>query len=78
MQHWENLMKMGSEVSEAHFNTMIMSSLLESYRLTLQMITVVEQASTLMGDTGFYTKKMKPNNLIPFLMDGTPCPEHLP
>ena len=35
LQHHENLMKMGSEISDTCFNTMIMSSLLESYRPTL-------------------------------------------
>ena len=39
LQCQENLLKMGSEISDTCFNTMIMSSLLESYCLTLQTIT---------------------------------------
>ena len=39
LQQHKNLMKMGSEISETCLNMMIMSSLLESYRPTLQTIT---------------------------------------
>ena len=42
LQQHKNLMKIGSEISETRLNTMIMSSLLESYRPTLQTITVSE------------------------------------
>ena len=38
LQQHENLMKIGSEISETRLN-MMMSSLLESYRPTLQTIT---------------------------------------
>ena len=62
LQRHENLMKMGSEISDTQLNTIIMSSLLDSYHPTLQTITAAERASTLMG--GSTTKKMKPSNLI--------------
>ena len=42
LQRHENLLKMGSEISETRFNAMIMSSLPESYRPTLQTITASE------------------------------------
>ena len=71
LQRHENLMKMGSEISDTHFNTMIMSSLPESYRPTLQTITASERASALTsGDSDTpSSKKMKPSDLIAFLME---------
>ena len=57
---------MGSILSDAHFNTIIMSSLPESYCPTLQTITAAEQASTLTGST---PKRMKASDLIDFLME---------
>ena len=42
LQQHENLMKMGSEISETCLNTMIMSLLPESYRPTLWTITASE------------------------------------
>ena len=39
LQRHKNLVKMGSKISETHLKTMIMSSLPESYRPTLQTIT---------------------------------------
>ena len=66
LQRRENLTKMGSELSDTRFNTIIMSSLLESYRPTLQMITAAEKANSL---TGGSTKKMKADDLIAFLME---------
>jgi gag-polypeptide of LTR copia-type len=49
MQRRDNLMKMGSVMSDTRFNTIIMFSLPESYRPTLQTITAAEQASKLSG-----------------------------
>ena len=71
LQRHENLMKMGFEISDTHFNTMIMSSLPESYRPTLQTITASERASALTsGDSDTpSSKKMKPSDLIAFLME---------
>ena len=48
---------------------MIMSSLPDSYRPTLQMITASEQASTLMSESGSTSKKMKSGDLIAFLIE---------
>src|SRR6202789_2679990 len=66
IQRRENLMKMGSELSDTRFNTIIMSSLPESYRPTLQTITTAEKANTL---TGGSTKKMNADDLMAVLME---------
>jgi len=42
LQRHENLIKMGSTLSDTRFNTLIMTSLPESYRPTLQTITAAE------------------------------------
>jgi len=42
LQHRDNLVKIGSSLSDTCFNTIIMSSLPESYRPTLQTITAAE------------------------------------
>ena len=63
----ENLMKMGSEISDTRFNTVVMSSLPESYRPTLQTITASERASAL--TSGSTPKQMKPSDLIAFLIE---------
>jgi hypothetical protein len=42
----DNLLKMGSELSNSCYHTIIMQSLPESYRLALQTITATEQASS--------------------------------
>ena len=59
---------MGSEISEMRLNTMIMSSLLESYRPTLPTITASEQASALTSPGSSTQHKMKPSDLITFLI----------
>ena len=69
LQRHENLLKMGSEISEMHFNTMIMSSLPESYRPTLQTITASKRVSTLTSGDGSTSKKMKSSDLIAFLIE---------
>ena len=61
-------MKMGSEISETCLNTMIMSSLPESYRPTLQTITVSKRASALTSPGLSMQCKMKPSDLIAFLI----------
>ena len=68
LQRHENLMKMGSEISETRLNTMIMSSLPESYRPTLQTITASEQANALTSPGSSMQRRMKPNDLITFLI----------
>ena len=66
LQQCNNLVQMGSTISNTHFNIIIMSSLLESYRPTLQTITAAERASTL---TGGKSSSMKPKNLIAFILE---------
>ena len=45
MHQHNNLLKMGSTLSDSHFNTIIMSSLPESFCLSLQTITAAEHTS---------------------------------
>jgi gag-polypeptide of LTR copia-type len=66
VQHRDNLTKMGSELSDTRFNTIIMASLPESYRPTLQTITAAEKANALTGQT---TNRMKADDLIAFLIE---------
>ena len=66
-QQHNNLLKMGLTISDSCYNTIIMSSLPESYRPTLQMITAVERASTLLGTSSL--RAMKPDDLITFIME---------
>ena len=66
-QQHDNLLKMGSTIYNSRYNTIIMSLLLESYRPTLQTITAVECASTLLGTSS--SRAMKPDNLITFIME---------
>ena len=66
-QRHNNLLKMGLTISNLHYNTIIMSSLPESYRPTLQTITAAEHASTLLGTSS--SRAMKPNDLITFIME---------
>jgi hypothetical protein len=66
MQRRENLIKMGSSISDTRFNIIIMSSLPDSYRPTLQTITAAERANKLSGSD---SKKMSPNNLIAFIIE---------
>ena len=63
----DNLIKMGSTISDTRYNTIIMSSLPESYRPTLQTITAAEHTSTVLGTSS--SKKMKADNLIAFIIE---------
>ena len=68
MMHWhDNLLKMGSTFSDSHFNTIIMSSLPESYHLSLQTITAVEHTNAVLGSTSL--KRMKADDLISFFIE---------
>jgi GAG-pre-integrase domain len=58
-------MKIGSVMMESRFNIIIMSSLLESYRPTLQTITASERVSKL---SGMQSRAMKADNLIAFII----------
>ena len=66
-QRHDNLLKMGSTISDSCYNTIIMSSLLESYQPTLQTITAAERASTLLGTLS--SRAMKPDDLITFITE---------
>jgi hypothetical protein len=48
-QHHNNLTKMGSTLSNSRYNTIIMVSLPESYRPTLQTITAAERTTAALG-----------------------------
>ena len=64
LQHRDNLMRIGSAMSDTRFNTIIMSSLLESYRPAPQTITTSEQTSKL---SGMQLRAMKADDLIAFI-----------
>src|SRR5271155_1972863 len=65
----DNLIKIGSTLSEARFNIIIMSSLPDSYRPTLQTITAAERASKLSGKSESQSRQMKPDDLIDFIIE---------
>ena len=65
----DNLIKMGSTISDTRFNIIIMSSLPDSYRPTLQTITAAERASKLSGGSESQSKQMKPDDLIAFIIE---------
>jgi hypothetical protein len=66
-QHCNNLIEMGSVVSDTRYRTIIMHSLPKSYRPALQTITAAERASATSGASN--TNKMKPNDLINFFIE---------
>ena len=68
LQCCENLIKMGSTISDTCFNIIVMSSSPESYRPTLQTITAAECASKLSG-SGSQFQQMKPDDLIAFIIE---------
>ena len=65
VQHRDNLIKMGLSMSNNCFNTLIISSLPESYQPTLQTITAAERSSKLSGQS----HQMKTNDLISFITE---------
>ena len=66
LQCQDNLIKMGSVISDTRFNIIIMSSLPDSYCPTLQTITAAERANKLSGSS---SKGMLPDDLITFIME---------
>ena len=66
LQRRDNLIQMGSTISDARFNIILMSSLPESYRPTLQTITAAERSSRLAGGQ---TSGMKHDDLISFIIE---------
>ena len=69
MDRRDNLIKMGSTISDTRFNIIIMSSLPDSYQPTLQTITAAERASKLSATTSSQSKQMKPDDLIEFIIE---------
>ena len=69
LERRDNLIKMGSIMSETRFNIIIMSSLPDSYRPTLQTITAAERASKLSGSSEDQSRHMKPDDLIAFIIE---------
>ena len=61
LQHRNNLIEIGSTMSETHFNIIIMPSLPESYWPTLQIITMAERVKKL---SGMQSNAMKVDDLI--------------
>src|SRR5271155_3982897 len=66
LQCRDNLIKIGSTISESRFNIIIMSSLPGSYRPTLQTITASERVSKLSGGQ---SNVMKSDGLISFIIE---------
>ena len=66
LQCRDNLIKIGSAISDTRFNTIIMSSLPEMYRPVLQTITANERANKLSGGQ---VKAISANNLIAFIIE---------
>ena len=62
----DNLLKIGSIISDSRFNIIIMSSLPESYRPTLQTIIMSERVARL---SGTQSTAMKANDIISFIID---------
>ena len=62
----DNLVQMGSTLSETRFNTIIMSSLPESYHPSLQTITAAKRVNKLSGGQ---SSGIKSNDLIAFLIE---------
>src|SRR6202161_3912155 len=62
----DNLIQMGSTLSETRFNTIIMSSLPESYRPSLQTITAAERVNKL---SGRQSSGIKADDLMGFLIE---------
>ena len=67
IQRRDNLIQMGSTISDTHFNIRIMSSLPDSYRPTLQTITAAKRTSKFSGSLS-QTQKMKLDDLIAFII----------
>src|ERR1700678_2515605 len=66
LQRRDNLITIGSTISESRFNIIIMSSLPASYRPTLQTITASERMSKLSGGQ---SSVMKSDDLISFIIE---------
>jgi len=67
VQRHNNLIEMGSVISDTRYRTIIMHSLPESYRPALQTIAAAERASAASG--ALSSSKMKPDDLMNFFIE---------
>ena len=67
MHQHDNLLKMGSTLSNSRFNTIIMLSLPESYCPSLQTIMAAKHTSAVLGTMS--SKRMKADDLISFFIE---------
>ena len=67
MHQNNNLLKMGSALSNSYYNTIIMLSLHESYHPSLQTIMAAKHTSAVLGMTS--SKQMKADDLISFFIE---------
>src|ERR1700720_717471 len=67
VQRHNNLIEMGSVISDTRYRTIIMHSLPKSYRPALQTITAAERASAALG--ALSSSKMKPDDLMNFFIE---------
>lgn len=65
-QRRDSLMKMGSAMTETRYNVIIMSSLPESYRPTLQTLTANERANKL---SGVQTYTLKADDIVTYIIE---------
>ena len=68
LQCCNNLVQMGSTISNTRFNIIIMSLVPESYRPTLQTITAAERTSQIASEK---SSGMKHDDLIAFILEET-------
>ena len=66
-RHHDNLVKMGSTISDTRFTTMIMSSLPPSYCSVIQTITAAERVGATQGTST--KQKIPPSELIAFFTE---------
>ena len=67
MHQYDNLLKMGSTLSNSHYNTIIMLSLPESYHPSLKTIMAAKCTSAVLGMSS--SKQMKADDLIFFFIE---------
>jgi len=72
----DNLIKMGSTLSNSQYNIIIMSLLLELYQPTLQMITAAEQTNAVLGAFRSIVKENESVQLNFFSPQRSTAPHH--
>jgi len=66
LQCWDNLLSMGSTLSDSRFNTILMTSLPASYRPALQTITAAEQTNIALSSS---SRQMKSDDLVTLFIE---------